>query len=52
MGVDEEEGYEEEVEDLGSSGGPPVSYDTRANWNDLNNGYLLQLCLEQVQAGH
>ena len=24
----------------------------RGNWNDLNNGYLLQLCLEQVQAGH
>ena len=52
INVDEEEGYEEEVEDLGSSGGPPVSYDTRVNWNDLNNGYLLQLCLEQVQAGH
>ncbi|KAG2577043.1 hypothetical protein PVAP13_6NG077930 [Panicum virgatum] len=52
IGIDEEEGYEEEVEDLGNSGGPLVSYDTRANWNDLNNGYLLQLCLEQVQGGH
>ncbi|KAG2596141.1 hypothetical protein PVAP13_5KG141200, partial [Panicum virgatum] len=33
IGVDEEERYEEEVEDLGSFGGP------LANWNDLNNGH-------------
>jgi len=38
--------------DYGSSGVPPVSNGSRANWSDRNNGYLLALCLEQVRAGH
>ncbi|XP_039854227.1 uncharacterized protein LOC120712503 isoform X2 [Panicum virgatum] len=47
----DDEGAWEEVE-YGSSGVPPMSNGSRANWSDRNNGYLLALCLEQVRAGH
>ena len=48
----EEGAWDEAVEDLGRSDGPSVSNGSRANWFDMNNGYLLGLCLEQVRARH
>jgi hypothetical protein len=38
---------EDEVEEMGSSNGPPVSQGSRAFWSDENSACLLQLCLEQ-----
>ncbi|CAN6163046.1 unnamed protein product [Urochloa humidicola] len=49
--VDGDEEMEDEVEELASSGGPPVSQTNRAQWNDANNACLLELCLEQRAAG-
>jgi hypothetical protein len=46
-----DEELEEDVEELASFGGPPVSQSNRAQWNDANNACLLQLCLEQKAAG-
>ena len=42
---------EDNVEELASSGGPPVSHASRAKWNDANNACLLELCIEQRRAG-
>ncbi|KXG33879.1 hypothetical protein SORBI_3003G385600 [Sorghum bicolor] len=42
---------EDDGEELGSSGGPPVSHSSRAQWNDANNACLLELCIEQRRAG-
>ncbi|BAS73828.1 Os01g0693600 [Oryza sativa Japonica Group] len=50
--LDEEGAWDDEVEELGSFGGPPVSIADRANWTDRNNSILLALCIEQVRAGH
>ena len=48
---DGEDEAEDSIEDLGSSGGPPVSK-LRVNWSDQNNGRLLRLCIEQLRAGN
>ena len=42
--LDGEDEAEDSIEDLGSSGGPPVSK-LRVNWSDQNNGRLLRLCI-------
>lgn len=42
---------EDDIEELASSGGPPVSHVNRAQWNDTNNAPLLELCIEQRRAG-
>ena len=42
---------EDDVEELASSGGPPVSHGKRAQWNDANNACLLELCIEQCAPG-
>ena len=39
------------MEELASSGGPPVRQSNRAQWNDANNACLLELCIEQRAAG-
>lgn len=46
-----DEAMEDHVEDLASSGGPPVSNVDRAHWSDENNACLLELCIEQRRAG-
>ncbi|CAL5056030.1 unnamed protein product [Urochloa decumbens] len=46
-----DEELENDVEELASSGGPPVSQTTCAQWNDANNACLLELFLEQRAAG-
>ena len=47
----DDEAMEDNVEELASSGGPPVSHASRAQWNDANNACLLELCIEQRRAG-
>ena len=42
---------DDDVEELASSGGLPVSQGTRAQWNDSNNASMLELCIEQRRAG-
>ncbi|CAN6274779.1 unnamed protein product [Urochloa humidicola] len=49
--ADGDQEMEDEVEELASSGGLPVSQTNRAQWNDANNACLLELCLEQRAAG-
>ncbi|KAG8065682.1 hypothetical protein GUJ93_ZPchr0004g39919 [Zizania palustris] len=46
---DEEEG--DDVEELASSGGHAVRLLNRAQWNDVNNACLLELCIEQRASG-
>jgi len=41
------EEMEHDVEELGSSGGPPMSHANQAQWNDANNACLLELCIDQ-----
>ncbi|CAD6333652.1 unnamed protein product [Miscanthus lutarioriparius] len=42
---------EDNMEELASSGGPPVSHASQAQWNDANNACLLELCIKQRRAG-
>ena len=42
---------DDDVEQLASSGGLPVSQGTRAQWNDSNNASMLELCIEQRRVG-
>lgn len=52
VNLDEEGAWDDEVEELGNFGGPPVSTADRANWTDSYNSILLALCIEQVRACH
>ncbi|CAD6248081.1 unnamed protein product [Miscanthus lutarioriparius] len=47
----DDEAMEDNVEELVSSGGPPMSHASRVQWNDANNACLLELCIEQRRAG-
>ena len=46
-----DEELEDDVEEFASSGGPSVSQNNRAQWNDANSACLLELCIEQRAAG-
>jgi hypothetical protein len=46
-----DEEMEDDLEELESSGGPPVSQSNRASWNDVVTACLLELCIEQRSAG-
>ncbi|XP_037463539.1 uncharacterized protein LOC119335522 [Triticum dicoccoides] len=46
-----DEELEDDVEELASSGGPLVSQSNRAHWNDANSACLLELCIQQREAG-
>jgi hypothetical protein len=48
---DLDEELEDDMEELASSGGPPMSHANRAQWNDANNACLLELCIEQRREG-
>nr|AAU89188.1 transposon protein, putative, CACTA, En/Spm sub-class [Oryza sativa Japonica Group]ABF97886.1 transposon protein, putative, CACTA, En/Spm sub-class [Oryza sativa Japonica Group] len=47
----EDEELEDDVEEFASFGGPPVSQASRAQWNEVNNACLLDLCIERRRVG-
>ncbi|KAE8776743.1 transposon protein, putative, CACTA, En/Spm sub-class [Hordeum vulgare] len=47
----DDEELEDDIEELASFGGPPVSQRNRAQWNDVNSASLLELCIEQRTTG-